>query len=168
MGAVKIIVLGEEGEAKSRFMEQASKNYLKADPDHKIGVDLYVNSVTFDYRQYYLQFYVLDLEERFRFMWPGYMEGATAGIVIYDAGRPESIWKMDSWLSLLRENLGSAPIALIGLKSTAEEDAAVEEAVITAKMQEYYITDSFLVAPTTRKNAEAVIEQFARKLLGLG
>ena len=73
----------------------------------------------------HFKFIVWDLKDnkRFRFLFPYFCRGASAGLLCFDLSNIESFLDLSRWITLFRESVGKIPIILIGTKG----DLAIRE-----------------------------------------
>ena len=108
---MKLILGGAKGSGKTSFIDGDNLN------DSPIGVsfkpiECYANGSD-NYK-----FIVWDLKDRlrFRFLFPYFCRGASAGLLCFDLSDRDSFFELDNWIKLLRKNVKDIPIILIGTK----------------------------------------------------
>ncbi len=94
-----------------------------------IGVDFKSRVLHVEGVEVYLQLWDFAGEDRFRFLIPGYVEGANGGIFVYDITRYSSLLNLENWYSILRkayERRKMIPLILVGSKLDLEVNRSVD------------------------------------------
>ena len=109
---LKLVLGGSQNSGKTTFI---NSNRNKNSP---IGVS-FESIECFVNEGDYFKFIVWDLKdsERFRFLFPIFCRGASAGLLCVDLSNRESFLDLTRWITLFRESTGGIPIILIGTKS---------------------------------------------------
>ena len=113
----KIVIFGDMNCGKTslrkRFMDNVFENHCRK----TIGVDFQTKS--FEHNGVEIKLMIWDFagEERFRYMFPQYINGAMGGILMYDMTNYSSFSYIGKWLSLIKETNQRFPIILVGGKS---------------------------------------------------
>ena len=162
---LKVILFGQEGMAKTSFVNHFESGSPFIENVSSIGVKFHVHSINIDGERVKIQIWEFSENERFRFLQPTCIQDACGAIFVYDVTLPESFRKMDQWLRLVRDQRGTIPIAIFGMKNSDEDEVLVTESTVTSKMSELGIPDSFLISAPTREKIEDVLESFSRRML---
>ena len=97
-------------------------NLFKADISMTIGVDFQVKPVEIDGEKVKLQIWDFAGEERFRFLLPSYIQGASGGIYMYDVTNYASLAHVENWLEIIEDGIKTKevdknfPIVFVGSK----------------------------------------------------
>ena len=111
----------------------------------------------------HFKFIVWDLKdnERFKFLFPYFCRGASAGLLCVDLSNKKSLLDLTRWITLFRESAGSIPILLIGTKA----DLAKRE-VTDVMINEVVATEGIEYAGhTSILNLDSKIEEVFKKLV---
>ena len=107
----------------------------------------------------------LSNEERFRYVVPKYLKAAHGAIIMYDITRPVTLEKIIEWTTMIRKNVGTIPIVLIGGKADLLENREVskDEAL---EIKESAGLDAVIECDSkTGENVEAVFETISRLMV---
>ncbi len=83
-----------------------------------LGVDFHLKAVELDGELVKLQIWDFAGEERFRFLFPSYIRGASAAIFMYDITNYSSLAHVDDWLEIVEKEIDyNLPIVFVGGKT---------------------------------------------------
>ncbi|MFW9947666.1 MAG: Rab family GTPase [Candidatus Odinarchaeota archaeon] len=161
----KIVIFGDAGSGKTALTKRFMTNLFLPDTQMTIGVDFIVKNINVEGKEVKLQIWDFGGEERFRFLLPKYIRGASGGILMYDITDYTSLFHAEDWLSVIRKTGEVFPIILVGGKNDLEEYRQIssEEGLKTAKSNE--LNDFIECSSKTGKNVERVFEILARIML---
>ncbi len=140
----KIIIFGDGGVGKTTLINRYLTGIFKSDSLITIGVDFHVKKIEIEGKRVSLQIWDFAGEERFRFLLPSYVIGASGGIFLYDITRYSSFKNFDSWLEIFKKGYKGEnhqiPVLMVGSKLDLEYKRAVsrEEAYEIAKKNNLY------------------------------
>jgi len=140
----KIIIFGDGGVGKTTLITRYLTGIFKSDSLITIGVDFHVKKIEIEGKRVSLQIWDFAGEERFRFLLPSYVIGASGGIFLYDITRYSSFKNFDSWLEIFKKGYRGEnhqiPVLMVGSKLDLEYKRAVsrEEAYEIAKKNNLY------------------------------
>jgi small GTP-binding protein len=123
----KVIIFGDAGSGKTTLMKRYMTDMFISDTQMTIGVDFEIKTVVIDGRTVKLQIWDFGGEERFRFLLPKYIRGASGGIFMYDITNYSSLIHVNDWLSVVEEEGEQFPILLVGGKLDLEKNRQVSE-----------------------------------------
>ena len=113
----KIMVVGMGGVGKTTLIHRFLYKKFLENTKLTIGVEMHTQVIPRQGRNISLVLWDLGGEERFRFIQPIYMRGASAAFVCFDMSRYATFTKVRDWVALIRDNASkSIPIVLIGTK----------------------------------------------------
>ena len=160
----KVVIFGDAGSGKTALTKRFITNSFISDTQMTIGVDFVVKTIYIDDKEVKLQIWDFGGEERFRFLLPKYIRGASGGILMYDITDYPSLFHIDDWLSVIQETGEVFPIILVGGKCDLEEYRQIssEEGLESAKSNE--LDDFIECSSKTGENVEKVFEILARIL----
>jgi len=121
----KVVVFGDAGCGKTTLVKRYMTDTFISDTQMTIGVEFEVKSLEIEGKEIKLQIWDFGGEERFRFILPRYIRGATGGIFMYDITNYSSLAHINDWLSVIEETYESFPILLVGGKKDLEEDREI-------------------------------------------
>jgi small GTP-binding protein len=134
----KIVLFGDAGVGKKTLAHNFLDSIYDDEGAITIGVDFYTKSVVVDDNKAKLQVSLLRDEERFRFLLPSFVRGASGGFFMYDITNYSSIAHIDEWLTLIRKEIraeDSFPIIVAGNKADLDEirEVSSEDGINIAK-----------------------------------
>jgi len=162
----KIVIFGDAGCGKTTLTQRYLTNLFKSDSTMTIGVDFEVKSLDIDEKKVKLQIWDFGGEERFRFLLPTYVKGASGGLFMYDVTNYSSLAHIDDWLTIIKKEAdGLFPIVVAGGKGDLAEDREVsaEEGINISKSRD---VDAFIECSSkTGENVEETFETLTRLML---
>jgi small GTP-binding protein len=113
---LKLIVVGEGGVGKTTLIHRyLTGNYL--DQRMTVGSGFATRDIEIEGVLITLAIWDFAGEQRFRFLMPHYCRGALGCILAFDLTRLTTFYRLDEWLTIVRENTHNIPILLIGTKA---------------------------------------------------
>ncbi len=166
----KIVIFGEAGTGKTTLMHRYITNRFSEDIKITIGLDFHVKTLSIEEKKVKLQIWDFGGEERFRFLFPSYMLGASGGIFMYDITNYSTLVHIDDWLSLVKNvleemNKPRIPLLVIGGKAdlSSVREVPFKEGEQVAKSRE---AQGFMECSSkSGDNVERVFETLARLIL---
>ena len=142
----KVCLFGDGGVGKTTLINRYLTGVFKTDSTITIGVDFHVKKVDVNEKRVSLQIWDFAGEERFRFLLPKYVAGASAGIFMYDITRYSSLKNFDEWIEIFKNgfvNSGKTnqlPVIMVGGKLDLQFKRAVssKEAFEIARKHKLY------------------------------
>lgn len=140
----KVIFFGDGGVGKTTLINRYLTGVFKSDSVITIGVDFHVKKIEIEGKRVSLQIWDFAGEDRFRFLMPSYVIGASGGIFMYDITRYTSLKNFNNWLEIFKsgykEENHQMPVIMVGSKLDLEYKRAVsrEEALEMAKKNNIY------------------------------
>lgn len=122
----KTCIFGDGGVGKTTLTRRYLTGLFSNDTGMTIGVDFHSKIMHLNGDAIQLQIWDFAGEDRFRFMLPNYVMGASCGIFMYDITRWDSLKNIDDWLSIFRENAEKGvPIIMVGGKLDLNDKRSV-------------------------------------------
>jgi small GTP-binding protein len=135
----KVCLFGDGGVGKTTLISRFLTDVFKGGSEITIGVDFHIKKLEIQEKRITLQIWDFAGEERFRFLLPSYVLGASGGIFMFDITRYSSLRNFQDWLNIVRQGykgpLEQIPILMVGSKLDLEYKRAVsrDEAFELAK-----------------------------------
>lgn len=135
----KVCLFGDGGVGKTTLISRYLTDVFKGGSEITIGVDFHIKKMEIQEKRISLQIWDFAGEERFRFLLPSYVLGASGGIFMFDITRYSSLRNFQDWLNIVRQGykgpLEQIPILMVGSKLDLEYKRAVsrDEAFELAK-----------------------------------
>ena len=140
----KVVFFGDGGVGKTTLINRYLTGVFKSDSVITIGVDFHVKKIDIDGKRVSLQIWDFAGEDRFRFLMPSYVVGASGGIFMYDITRYTSLRNFNDWIDIFKQGYKGdnhqMPVIMVGSKLDLEYKRAVsrEEAFELAKKNNLY------------------------------
>jgi Ras-related protein Rab-11B len=162
----KVCIFGDGGVGKTTLVKRYLTGVFNGSSTMTIGVDFHIKNVEVEGHIVKLQIWDFAGEDRFRFLLPGYMIGASAGVFMYDITRYSSIKNVLDWLEVYKQGTDKEiPLIMVGGKTDLAHKRAVERdvAMNLAKSKGFY---GFIeCSAKSGENVEATFRALARILL---
>lgn len=162
----KIVIFGDGGCGKTTLTQRFLTELFKPDSTMTIGVDFEVKSLDVGEKKVKLQIWDFGGEERFRFLLPTYVKGASGGLFMYDITNYSSLAHIDDWLTTIKKETDTLfPIVAVGGKGDLADDREVtaEEGINIAKTRN---VDAFIeCSAKTGENVDETFETLTRLML---
>jgi len=135
----KIVFFGDGGVGKTTLINRYLTGVFKSDSLITIGVDFHVKKVEIADKRVSLQIWDFAGEDRFRFLMPSYVAGASGGIFMFDITRYTSLRNFNDWIEIFKKGYrgdrDQMPVLMVGSKLDLEYKRAVsrEDAFELAK-----------------------------------
>ncbi len=113
----KIVIFGDAGCGKTTLTKRFKTDLFISDSQTTIGVDFETKTFKVDGKKVKLMIWDFGGEERFRFIFPKYINGAMGGILMYDITNYPSLAHIDNWLSVINGRKEQIPLVLLGGKA---------------------------------------------------
>ena len=163
----KIVIFGESGSGKSTLLQRYMTNLFISDIQMTIGVDFESKILTYDGLEIKLMIWDFGAEERFRFMFPNYINGAMGGILMYDITEFSSLSRAVEWLTLINGSKTAFPIFLIGGKSDLGIIREVSHKDGRKAMKNWHLNGFFECSSKTGENVETIFHSLIKKMLNI-
>ena len=165
----KIVFFGDGGVGKTTLINRYLTGVFKSDSEITIGVDFHVKKIDVEGKQVGLQIWDFAGEDRFRFLMPSYVIGASGGIFMYDITRYTSLKNFEDWLEIFKKGYrgqnSQIPVLMVGSKMDLEYKRTVSrsEAFELAKKNNLY---GYLECSAKNgENVEDIFMEIGRLLL---
>jgi len=166
----KICFFGDGGVGKTTLIGRYLTGVFKTTTSITIGVDFHVKKIKIDNKLVSLQIWDFAGENRFRFLLPSYVVGASGGIFLYDITRFSSLKNFPEWIEIFKKGFVGAknkplPVIMVGSKLDLSYKRAVssEEAYDLAKAQNLF--GYIECSSKDGRNIEDVFTEIAKLML---
>ena len=125
----KICIFGDGGVGKTTLIGRYLTGVFQSNSEITIGVDFHIKKLYIEDKRVTLQIWDFAGEDRFRFLLPSYVLGASGGIFMYDITRYSSLRNFQDWLAIFKQGykgpISQVPIIMVGSKLDLEYKRAV-------------------------------------------
>ncbi len=153
---LKLVLGGSRNSGKTTFINSNRNNNSPIGVSFE-SIECFVNEGD------HFKFIVWDLKDnaRFKFLFPYFCRGASAGLLCVDLSNKESFLDLSRWINLFRESAGGIPILLIGTKADLAKREVTDELI-----NEIVATEGIEYAGhTSILNLDSKIEEVFKKLV---
>lgn len=167
----KVVLAGDKNVGKSSLLVRFCENKFFEDLKETIGVDFKKKkiSIKYDTKEIPLTLSIWDFggEEKFRTLFPPYIKGATAALILFDTTNKESLYGVENWVKIIDENASENVIkSFIATKIDLKDKKEVskEEEI---KFCEKYTSNKeiFMTSSKTGQNVEDAFLKMAKELI---
>lgn len=165
----KVCVFGDGGVGKTCLINRYLTGLFTPDPTITLGVDFHVKWIDLEEKKIFLQIWDFAGEERFRFILPSYIIGASGCIFMYDITRYSTFRNFDDWLDVFNEgvkrNNEEIPFIIVGGKSDLESVRNVPKEEVEEAVEKFNILDSLVCSSKTGENIEDIFVNITRIMM---
>jgi small GTP-binding protein len=168
----KVCIFGDGGVGKTSLVKRYLTGLFTGDSGMTLGVDFHMKRFDIRGKKISLQIWDFAGEERFRFLLPGYVKGASGGIFMFDITRRSSLKNFEDWLEIFKHGTeemegflkDGVPIIMVGGKLDLHDRRSVysKDAVDLAK--KYNMVDYIESSAKTGENVEIIFYKLALEL----
>lgn len=140
----KVCIFGDGGVGKTTLIGRYLTGVFRSNNEITIGVDFNIKKLTILDKRVTLQIWDFAGEERFRFLLPSYVLGASGGIFMFDITRYSSLKNFQDWMDIFKQGyrgpIKKVPLLMVGSKLDLEYKRAVsrEDAYELAKENDLF------------------------------
>ncbi len=164
----KVCIFGDGGVGKTSLVKRYLTGLFTGDSSMTLGVDFHMKKFEFHAKRVSLQIWDFAGEDRFRFLLPGYVKGASGGVFMFDITRRTSLRNFGDWLEIFKQGTVDmnidVPIIMVGGKLDLHDRRSVysKDAVDLAK--QYELLDYIECSAKTGENVELIFYKLALEL----
>lgn len=152
----KIVLLGNSGVGKTCIAHRYTKNTFPESSEPTIGASFYTKSLTGPTgKSFQLEIWDTAGQERYRSLTPMYYKGASAALIVYDVGSPNSFEGAKDWIKELHMQ---APASVIICLCANKIDA--ERAISAVTGESLASASSVLFSEVSAKTGENIQRTF--------
>jgi len=165
----KVCILGDAGVGKTCLVNRYLTGLFTPDPTITLGVDFHVKWIELEGKKIFLQLWDFAGEERFRFILPSYIIGASGCIFMYDITRYSTFRNFDDWFAVFNEgvkrNNEEMPFIIVGGKSDLESVRTVPKEEVEEAAEKFNILESFECSSKTGQNIHDIFVKITRIMM---
>lgn len=157
---VKVVVAGPGGVGKTTLLKRyETNNYIPA--VSTVGINFLVMDQEVGETVLRIAYWDYAGEDRFRSLFPGYCQGSSGAMIVFDTSRIQTMSELPEWLRMIRQhNDPDIPIILLGNKIDTINENDMHSIAETANKfsQEQNLAGYYL---TSAKSGEGMESPFA-------
>ena len=163
----KLILAGSKNVGKSSLIARFCDNTFNDNMMDTIGVAFKRKRLNVDDKMTIdLNIWDFGGEEKYRALFPSYVNGAAGALILYDITRKETLDDVKNWIKIIDDNMEGVVKIIIGTKMDLEDQRQISKAVASKASQAL----KCCIAPieTSSKTGDNVEEAFlnvARKIM---
>lgn len=168
VAAFKLCIFGDGGVGKTTLAHRYMHKVFSEDLKMTIGADFSVKEVDVAGKKVALRIWDFGGEERYKVLFPGFVQGASGGIYMYDTTRMSTLNKMDDWLSFFKnpgERHVNIPILMVGGKTDLEDKRSVQSDDAERLMEKHDLIGLYECSSKTGENVEAIFETITKIMM---
>lgn len=167
----KVVLAGDKNVGKTSLLIRFYDNKFYEDLKRTIGVDFKKKSVDikYDSKEMSLTLNIWDFggEEKFRSLFPPYVKGASAALILFDTTNKKSLHGIDNWIKLIDENAPENVIKLcIATKIDLKDKREVSKEEAIKFLEKYkWSNEIIMTSSKTGENVEEAFLQMGKELI---
>lgn len=164
----KLCIFGDGGVGKTCLVNRYLTGIFKSNSRMTIGVDFLLKTLRIENKKVALQIWDFAGEDRFRFLLPRYVTGASSGIFMFDITRNTSLKNLPDWLEVFydgtKDSNQKVPIIMVGGKLDLHDRRSVYSRDAVEIAREYDLYDYIECSAKTGENVDIIFYKIARNL----
>jgi small GTP-binding protein len=164
----KVCLFGDGGVGKTSLVHRYLTGLFTGESGMTIGVDFHMKKFEFQKKKVALQIWDFGGEERFRFLLPGYVNGASGGIFMFDITRRSSLDNFNDWLMMFKDGTKYAtidvPIIMAGGKLDLQARRSVSSTDALELAGKFNLFDYIECSAKTGENVEIIFYKIALEI----
>ena len=168
---LKVVIAGEGGVGKTALCNRFTKGIFLEGTKMTIGVDfsaVKVKAATkYGEELVTLQIWDFGGEERFRFILPGYCNGANGCILCFDLTQDYTFHNLPEWIILVRQAVPNVKMILVGLKADLLEQRRITREVAEGKVREWRLNGYIEASSKSGENVPHIFGLITQEMLSL-
>ena len=168
---LKVVIAGEGGVGKTALCTRFTKGVFLEGTKMTIGVDfsaVKVKAATkYGEELVILQIWDFGGEERFRFILPGYCNGANGCILCFDLTQDYTFHNLPEWIGLVRQAVPGVKMIMVGLKSDLTEMRKIPRELAEAKVQEWALHGYIEASSKSGENISHIFGLITQEMLSI-
>ena len=166
----KVCFFGDGGVGKTTLIGRYITGIFKTNQSLTIGVDFHVKKIKVDNKIVSLQIWDFAGENRFRFLLPSYVLGASGGIFMYDITRFSSLKNFPEWIEIFKKGITKAqdkrlPVLMVGGKLDLSYKRAVSSKEAYDLAKEHNLYGYIECSSKDGRNIEDIFTEIAKLML---
>ena len=164
----KVCILGDSSVGKTTLVNRYLTGLFK-DPSKTLGADFLIKYLDVSNKRVFLQIWDFAGEERFRFILPSYIQGASGCIFMYDITNCESLAHFQDWYKVFldgtNQNKQEIPFTIVGGKLDLESERKIFTEQVSKIADDYKMSDFLECSSKTGENVEDIFVKITKLML---
>jgi small GTP-binding protein len=165
----KVCIFGDGGVGKTTLIGRYLTGVFSSNSEITIGVDFHIKRIEIQEKRVTLQIWDFAGEDRFRFLLPSYVLGASGGIFMYDITRYSSLKNFQDWLAIFKQGykgpIDQIPIIMVGSKLDLDYKRAVSRDEANQLAEENDLLGYIECSSKDGQNVEDVFMEIGRLMM---
>ncbi len=165
----KLCILGDAGVGKTTLTHRYMEGLFEEKYALTIGMEFYLKKLEVDGQKVTLQIWDFAGEEKFRFLLPGAINGASGTLFLFDITRYKTFGNLKNWLAVFNEtnrNFGQeVQTILLGSKLDLEQARTVSVPEAKSFAKDHNFSEYIECSSKTGENVELTFEKIAQLML---
>ncbi|MFX1293753.1 MAG: Rab family GTPase [Promethearchaeota archaeon] len=166
---LKVVIAGEGGVGKTALCMRFTKGIFIEGTKMTIGVDFSAVKVkaTTKFGEEFVTLQIWDFggEERFRFILPGYCNGANGAIIAFDLTQEYTFHNLPEWIGLIRKAVPKAKMILVGLKADLVKQRKISRELAEEKVEEWELSGYIEASAKNGENIPHIFGLITQEML---
>ena len=168
----KIVLAGDKDVGKSSLLLRFCDNTFSEDLKGTIGVDFKKKNIElkYDSKLIPITLSIWDFagEEKFRTLFPPYIKGATAALLLFDMTNKESMEGLENWVKIIDENASKNVVkSFIGTKIDLKDKQEVNAEEAKDFCSKYNAKEIFMTSSKTGENVKEAFLDIAKEVVNV-
>ncbi len=162
----KIIIGGDGGVGKTTMLHRYVNGTFLFDSKMTIGADIFHKVLSLKEGPICsLQLWDFGGQERFRFMFDSFVNGAAGAFLMFDLTNPVSFFNLPKWIKIVRKDDPTLPILLLGSKYDLLDSICVDDEEVLEFVENNHISGYLKVSSKTGYNVNEVFESLVNTII---
>jgi len=162
----KVVTAGDGGVGKTTMLYRYIDGQFTVDTKMTIGTNVFNKIVSLkDGKVVKLQIWDFGGQERFRFLLPEFVRGATGAFLMYDLTSWHSFNSLLEWKDMVRKYDPKLPVLLLGTKYDLEEEIIVDDESAHEFVEKHKLNGFYKTSSKTGHNINEVFDMLAEILV---
>ena len=162
----KIVLAGSKNVGKSSLISRFCDNVFDENMMDTIGVAFKRKHVSMKNEKIELSIWDFGGEEKYRSLFPSYVSGASAALILFDLTRKETVEDVQNWVEIIEENTVDIVKVLIGTKCDLKKERKVSKEESNEICKDFnFCKEAIETSSKTGENVEEAFNLMCERIL---